>query len=229
MSRAVRRVPVGYEHPHEYDPHWQYNNFDNKNTEIPPDHRYIALLDGSDYQKDCENVQEEINEIKNKKGFSWKFYYKAVFEEYYDFMNVWVDPSPLVPVYNRSTFNHDYITVENEEQLMDALLKDAEQGLNDKSFYTPIPENDPDTDGFGYCLYEEVSEGTPVTPVFATEEELVDYLVENGNFWGQKYTRENSEALVGNGSSLGSFAVVDGKSYNSSTQAAELDEALNNN
>ena len=34
-------------------------------------------------------------------------------------------------------------------------------------------------------VYETVSEGTPVSPAFATEEELVDYLVENGDFWDQ--------------------------------------------
>ncbi len=34
-------------------------------------------------------------------------------------------------------------------------------------------------------VYETVSEGTPVTPPFATREELVEYLVENGDFWDQ--------------------------------------------
>ena len=34
-------------------------------------------------------------------------------------------------------------------------------------------------------MYETVSEGTPVSPAFATKQELVDYLIENGDFWGQ--------------------------------------------
>ena len=37
-----------------------------------------------------------------------------------------------------------------------------------------------------YQVYETVSEGTPVTPAFETREELVEYLVENGDFWDQK-------------------------------------------
>ena len=37
-----------------------------------------------------------------------------------------------------------------------------------------------------YQVYETVSEGTPVTPHFATKDELVDYLVEHGDFWDQR-------------------------------------------
>lgn len=55
-----------------------------------------------------------------------------------------------------------------------------------------------------YCLYETVSEGTPVSPVFATVEELIDYLVTQGDFWGQKrgekYNRKSAESLVRHGS-----------------------------
>lgn len=58
-------------------------------------------------------------------------------------------------------------------------------------------------------VYETVSEGTPVTPPFATREELVDYLMENGDFWDQKrradgdsimpcdpWTRKQAESFV---------------------------------
>lgn len=47
----------------------------------------------------------------------------------------------------------------------------------------------------GWCVYETVSEGTPVTPVFATPEELIDYLVEHGDFWDQK-RRAQGESLM---------------------------------
>ena len=57
-----------------------------------------------------------------------------------------------------------------------------------------------------YQMYEDVSEGTPITPPFASKEELVDYLVENGDFWYQespddwfKPTREQAEAFVERG------------------------------
>lgn len=40
-----------------------------------------------------------------------------------------------------------------------------------------------DGEELGYAVYENVSEGTPVTPTFATKEELVDYLTTFGTFW----------------------------------------------
>jgi hypothetical protein len=55
-----------------------------------------------------------------------------------------------------------------------------------------------------YQIYETVSEGTPVTPHFATKEELIDYLVEHGDLWDQQrgaggWTRENAESFVSRG------------------------------
>lgn len=44
-------------------------------------------------------------------------------------------------------------------------------------------------------VYETVSEGTPVTPPFATREELVDYLVANGDFWDQS-RRKDGRSLI---------------------------------
>lgn len=37
-----------------------------------------------------------------------------------------------------------------------------------------------------YQVYETVSEGTPVTPHFATHGELIEYLIEHGDFWSQR-------------------------------------------
>lgn len=53
-------------------------------------------------------------------------------------------------------------------------------------------------------VYETVSEGTPVTPPFATAAELVDYLATRGDFWDQKrgdgpWTRSAAERFVGTG------------------------------
>jgi hypothetical protein len=55
-----------------------------------------------------------------------------------------------------------------------------------------------------YQMYETVSEGTPVTPPFATKEELINYLVEHGDFWDQHrgaggWDRANAEHFVGSG------------------------------
>lgn len=48
-----------------------------------------------------------------------------------------------------------------------------------KNYYRPKWETEPTW----VQMYETVSEGTPVTPAFATKEELVEYLVEFGTYW----------------------------------------------
>lgn len=45
-------------------------------------------------------------------------------------------------------------------------------------------------------VYETVSEGTPVTPPFATRQELIDYLVENGDFWDQDRRKRGDTWLM---------------------------------
>ena len=73
-----------------------------------------------------------------------------------------------------------------------------------------------------YQVYETISEGTPVTPPFATKKELVDYLVENGDFWCQadaklgrsypckKPTREQAQGMVDTGWAM-SGIITNGK------------------
>lgn len=48
-------------------------------------------------------------------------------------------------------------------------------------------------------VYETVSEGTPVTPPFATPEELIDYLVAHGDFWDQRRCKEPDWATLWGG------------------------------
>lgn len=64
-----------------------------------------------------------------------------------------------------------------------------------------------------YQMYETVSEGTPLTPPMPTLQALADYLVEHGDFWGQKrgthgydrgekpvkWSREAADRFVGTG------------------------------
>ena len=68
----------------------------------------------------------------------------------------------------------------------------------DRNYYRPKFTEDPTW----FQVYQTVSEGSPVTPPFATKEELVEYLVQNGDFWDQKrrhggWNRENAERFVG--------------------------------
>jgi hypothetical protein len=73
-------------------------------------------------------------------------------------------------------------------------------------FYAPPGDPDDyrtftDDEATWFCVYETVSEGTPVTPPFATAAELVDYLTTHGDFGRQQYgeppwTRANAEAFI---------------------------------
>lgn len=67
----------------------------------------------------------------------------------------------------------------------------------------------------GYQLYEVVTEGTPVTPSFATKEELIDYLVEHGQEWmgngyGGSMNRADAEGLVNAGFAMSLMVLGDG-------------------
>jgi hypothetical protein len=48
----------------------------------------------------------------------------------------------------------------------------------------------------GFALYENVSEGTPITPTFATRQDLADYLVANGDFWGNRWSRAAADGIT---------------------------------
>jgi hypothetical protein len=63
----------------------------------------------------------------------------------------------------------------------------------DPKYYRPEWTSEPTH----YQVYETVSEGTPVTPHFATKEELVEYLVEYGDEWDQLRTVEGRQAAAG--------------------------------
>lgn len=234
MSREVRRVPVGYEHPTEYNPYWsnhmrwgieQHGRYMDKG--IPEDRRFVGLLDGNKYVEDVELHKKVIESIRNKEGFTWEWAYKFHFVGYdSDYYGKWMEANPTFLFDER--YPEDAVFILDEKHLVDLLVEKELRNSPIPEDYTAIPEIDADTDGFGYCLYETVSEGTPVTPVFSTADELIDHLVNVGNFWGEKYERRNAEALVGTGYSLGSAAIVDGKFYNSSLEAADLNDALDN-
>lgn len=71
-----------------------------------------------------------------------------------------------------------------------------------------------------YQLYEGVSEGTPLSPAFATKHELVDWLSTNKDYWGNQWTRNQAEKMIDVGYSP-SGVMVGGKMYNSQ-EAVEL-------
>lgn len=85
----------------------------------------------------------------------------------------------------------------------------------DREYYRPKWTDEECT---AYQMYETVSEGTPVSPVFETPEGLIDYLVENGDFWDQYrgeggWTRENATAFVKAGFAMSMVAIPTADGY----------------
>jgi hypothetical protein len=79
----------------------------------------------------------------------------------------------------------------------------------DRDYYRPWQ----DDEATWFQVWETVSEGTPVTPPFATRAELVDYLATHGDFWDQKrgdgpWPRSAAEKFVGDGWAPTMVAVV---------------------
>lgn len=67
--------------------------------------------------------------------------------------------------------------------------------------------------GVGWQMWETVSEGSPISPVFATAEQLASWLAETGADAGagRTATAEQWLAMIEAGSSLGSFASFNGQ------------------
>lgn len=64
-------------------------------------------------------------------------------------------------------------------------------GPPDPEYYRPDWKEE---DMTWFQVYETVSEGTPVSPPFATEDELIDYLAAHGDFWDQLRVKEGRQA-----------------------------------
>lgn len=82
---------------------------------------------------------------------------------------------------------------------LDIALMDT--GEFDYEAYNGAPPRSPSPNdymphGNWYQLFENVSEGTPLTPPFKTKKQLVEWLANNEDFWGHRWTREQAAAMV---------------------------------
>ena len=81
----------------------------------------------------------------------------------------------------------------------------------EREYYRPYT----DEEATWWQVYETVSEGTPVSPPFATPDELIEYLATRGDFWDQKrgdgpWNRAAAERFVKSGWAP-SMIVTDGR------------------
>ena len=223
MSREVRRVPLDWKHPIVPNEHWREQQTWRKRrggpkSRLHAEHeRFHGLM--SDYSGRLADWDRGGVELANRTGFEWRFaleYHLTGFKGHGDDE---VTTHPLCLFADDNT--EVAITVINEDHLHGLLMaKHATEAPNPADY---MPEFEGDPEAFGWCLYETVSEGTPVTPVFATAEELIDHLATVGQDWGQEPMRRTSaEALVRSGFSLGTFVMAGGRLLDSVKDADVL-------
>lgn len=87
--------------------------------------------------------------------------------------------------------------------------------------------------GEGWQVWETVSEGSPITPVFATREALIDYLVEGGDGWDRQrgergWSRAAAEKFVKDEGSFPSGIIIGGQIYTAGDDLPE-DESDDDN
>ena len=91
-------------------------------------------------------------------------------------------------------------------------------------FFVPVPP----PEGPGWQVWETVSEGSPISPVFATREDLIDWIVGPGAGYmavgGRRVRREAAEAFVDLGS-VPSFTVLPDGTVASGVEVADAEKA----
>lgn len=89
----------------------------------------------------------------------------------------------------------------------------------------PVPPSPYDYMPIGkwYQLFENVSEGTPLSPPFATKKELIDWLSDNEDYYGHQWTREQAEGMI-KSEYVPSMAIIDGKLLRSEELAGLREE-----
>lgn len=92
----------------------------------------------------------------------------------------------------------------------------------DREYYRP---EWPEGSATWFQVYETVSEGTPITPPFATKAELIDWLCTNKDFWNYgPLSRVQAEAFVRD-ESVPSLVISNGQISQGMEISAALDAA----
>jgi hypothetical protein len=210
MSREVRRVPVDWHHPTQPNPYWRGQQASRRLRGRPepklhaPDVSFAPLF--ADYPAAAARHANELGQISRREGHQWEWPLGYHLTGYADRDGVWQGAQPM-GFYAEDGETYREVVPLDEDHLQQLLIQQKTDECPDPAAYLPV--FDVPEDELGWCLYETVSEGTPVTPVFETAEQLVEHLVTNGEDWGQDpYRREAAELLVGAGSSFGSFVIL---------------------
>lgn len=228
MSREVRRVPLDWKHPVEPNPYWDVQRAGRLRRGDPEsrlhrvDERFVGLHEG--YAERLADWTAELLEVEARQGWRWTFGIKYHLTGYQGHG----DSEPVVrPLYGWTEDGQTETETpcRDEDHLHEWMLAEVRGEQPDPRDY--MPTFDVPVDELGWCLYQTVSEGSPVTPVFATAAELVEHLATVGQDWDQApMRREAAETLVSQGRSFGSMMAIGGQLFDSSRDADLVAKAV---
>lgn len=229
MSREVRRVPLGWKHPVEFNPYWESQALGRARRCEPASRlhglteRFIPL-----YGESCTPAHEKWDrervEWEAGKHEHLEFLMKYHSADGYENRDGTRDAPKPYQMYDEDgdTVIREFFPSTVEELLAVYPYSEYASEPTPEAY---MPDFDESEDQRGWCLYETVSEGTPVTPVFATAEELVGHLATVGMDYDQQpMRRPAAEALVRSG--WAPSAMMIGSKFLDGAKDADLIEAL---
>lgn len=168
MGREVRRVPMDWQHPTVWRERWDRSTGTSPMTLVPR-----PLFD--DYAGSLADWEREKAKLQAREGSSWEFRV-----EYH--LTGWSTPGsaevPEVRPFHVMTGEGEVpVRVRDEDNLHELLMAAHESDRPDPADYMP---EFPEGTATGWCMYETTSEGTPISPVLGTPEELAHWLADNG-------------------------------------------------
>ncbi len=184
MGREIRRVPENWQHP--------------KRIKQIIDHGVYKIDEGyrSMYQGEFSEAVADFHEEMNKWMEGYNNWNNGFYSDWEKGMVTKEEAMKKFAGYiieerKKHKFSQDYC----EEE-----LQRYEKGICSWTDVSHLPTY-PNPEyympfGEWYQLFQTVSEGTPLSPPFATKEELIEWLSNNKDFWGNKWSREGAESMV---------------------------------
>jgi len=178
----------------------------------------------------CENLTQELVNLLVDKGRLSDFSSEWIDRKWHRIKNddgsLYYPPAPIINSASKEWHVHDalnefivskHLVTQMGEPVECSFCKgegvvwDSEER---KAAYENWEETEP-PEGDGWQVWETVSEGSPVTPVFPTAEALVDHLTTKGDFSTQRlnkppFSRKAAEAFIKSGWAA-SGVIVNGK------------------
>ena len=194
MGKEIRRVDADWEHP----------KMEGHNDNYKP-------LHNEDYESalskwvDNYNLWKAGNYPQQKKAVAFSKLMESAHPNSKEFQNAY-------ELLHTGEHPDQEELMKNENYIYEYPYWKWEDYPPDPNYYMPKPFKNPTW----FQMYENVSEGTPISPKFETKEELVDYLVTNGDFWDQEtgkggWERKNAEYFVNQGFAFSGIITGSGK------------------